>query len=1037
MDIASLHPIQLKALIDGHRDGLFREYKVHIKPLKQCLGLKPLAVGELLPPTSGSTEAELREKERAEEEESEGKLNIESCFIQCSTSGPGPLGGREKLEVDKAVIGWLTEIVHPNCGTGDVGGVMEIMEPPLDGGIFWGGKEEIPILRRPRVGEGELLELMHDSIPTINSPSRLPPVDTSILPSKLADMKLPFRRSKSEKDADGGDGGLCWSRKVKRDIAEWTAMAVRGEKLSMEGQVAEFLREVMKGGASEGGDSRVEVLQAEDIQEEMIDDMEILFPLEFRGVVEANAKKEEEWIGIEQPLPGEAMRIMKGVGHENGEGNELTLLGEYKGGYATENLTAALQEMQDISTCTPNTDSLHMPSSPPIHHLPIAPGGIPFTPSPSTKRPRECPTGYEDLYIEGPLTPLPSSPFPFHHGIPGAHKPPPPFVISLPPIDHGPSQEGKEEDLPASIAMDGRVFIAALMQEQLSADDGQLRESVPIMDVEPVEDLRLNAPWDGVNILLSSRAKYVDKFGSDMKKRRRWEQSWLGAAGETWLGANMIALELAWRPIFGRTYCVDILREEISDGKGEEILEEVERGVDIGMKGEKGLVPVVNEEAGWVSGQEEEEILEVVIPRRNGSEKRDTRESLGKRKREETGEDEVDVRVEEARGNHPLNSDCAGSPPSTSNSSEKRKRAETSWLLRSESPELDLNARTLEPIALTGIISSHEYPPTSGSSTTVTSPVSFGPIISPLTTSFSPSSAVATFMSLRNRTIPISRQNQTIVHPPPPIVQPALLQPPPVAAELAPRSSFPTNIPTPALPPILPKATFVISTALFQSHRGVLRRLKHIWQGKAEWVERDYTPIAMPSCGINRTGGGAKTSIVTLMKGENPIHCDDCEQPPLLVSPTSGIVFSSLHQVRQRVLLPGEKELPGPSGGMRDSLRRMSTTVDRLWVLVVASGVAAHSGDHLSPRDLETWWGFIAFCTSLEESSVHPVLIFPGAGGDADQPMAHWVTVVIAREVMKWNEAVKNFAPWWLWSQGEADDEGDCKGKDEGEDHNS
>lgn len=193
----------------------------------------------------------------------------------------------------------------------------------------------------------------------------------------------------------------------------------------------------------------------------------------------------------------------------------------------------------------------------------------------------------------------------------------------------------------------------------------------------------------------------------------------------------------------------------------------------------------------------------------------------------------------------------------------------------------------------------------------------------------------------------------------------------------------------------------------------------------------------MPSCGINRTGGGAKTSIVTLMKGENPIHCDDCEQPPLLVSPTSGIVFSSLHQVRQRVLLPGEKELPGPSGGMRDSLRRMSTTVDRLWVLVVASGVAAHSGDHLSPRDLETWWGFIAFCTSLEESSVHPVLIFPGAGGDADQPMAHWVTVVIAREVMKWNEAVKNSAPWWLWSQGEADDEGDCKGKDEGEDHNS
>lgn len=1045
MDIASLHPIQLKALIDGHRDGLFREYKVHIKPLKQCLGLKPLTVGELLPRTSSldehtsdGAEAELREKGRVAaaavvvDEDQEGQLNIESCFMmRCGAFG------REKLEADRVVVEWLAEIVHPSCGAGGVSGLVEIMEPPRDG-VWEKGREEIPVLRWPRGDEEEPLELMHGGTPTLNySHPRLPPIDIS--PSMLANMKLPFRRSKPEKDADGNDGGLRWSKKVKRDIAAWAAVAGRGEKLSMEGQVAEFLKEVMKGGSvvavdgqKEGACKVVEVLQAEDIQEDRIDDVEILFPLEFGGMVEAKAK-EEEWTGAVWPPPGEAVRIMQGVGHENGEGDELTLLGEFKGGYATENLSSALQEeKQDASTCTPKTASLHIPSSPPIHHLPVVQGEMPLTPSPSTKRPRECPIGYEDLYIEGPLTPLPSSPYPFHHNLPGAHKPPPPFVISLPPVDRGPSQEGNEESLPTPIATDGRAFIAALMQEQLSADDGQLRELVPIMDAGPgeeEEELRLNAPWDGINILYSSRARGVDRFESDTKKRRRWEKSWLGAAGEAWLGVNIIALELAWRPVVGKTYAADILREEIADGneKGEEMLEEVERGVDAGVRAEEGLVPVINEQVGWVGEQEEEEEdLEMIIARRNGGEKCDTRGPLGKRKRE-IREDEMNVRAEEAQGNHPLNSDYARPLPSTSNSSEKKNRTEISLLSPSQSTELGSGSGALE-LAPAGTVPPHEYPPAQENAITAGLPDSFGPIFTPLTTSFSPSAAVSTFMLLRNRTIPIALRNKTITHPPPPIVQPAPPQPPPVPAERTLTPPIPQNIPTPTLPPILPKATFVISTALFQSHRGVLRILKNIWQRKAEWVERDYPPIPMPSCSISSTGGGTRASVVTQVKGVNPIDCSDCEQPPLLVSPTSGIVFSSLHRIRQRVLLPGEKALPGSGGGMKDSLRRMSMTVDRLWVLVLASGVTvAYSGDYLSPRDLETWWGFTAFCASLEEGSVRPVLIFPGVGGDADGPFAHWAAAVMAGEAIKWNQAVKDFAPWW---QGEADGEGEGEGED-------
>ncbi|KAI5807284.1 hypothetical protein DFH27DRAFT_639967 [Peziza echinospora] len=41
MDITRIHGKQLKALIDGHRDGLFKEYNL-AKPIKQCLGFKPV-----------------------------------------------------------------------------------------------------------------------------------------------------------------------------------------------------------------------------------------------------------------------------------------------------------------------------------------------------------------------------------------------------------------------------------------------------------------------------------------------------------------------------------------------------------------------------------------------------------------------------------------------------------------------------------------------------------------------------------------------------------------------------------------------------------------------------------------------------------------------------------------------------------------------------------------------------------------------------------------------------------------------------------
>ncbi|KAF8448355.1 hypothetical protein BGX38DRAFT_594104 [Terfezia claveryi] len=741
MDVSRIHPIQVRALLDGHASGLFRDYHGNIKPLKLCLGLPRLLPGELTP---NEPAAELYDANEADT-----GIYLGTCFPQKGfgfTAGVG-LGlvgvGGEKFEADREVGRWMGEVITR---------IPEVKNPveflpvnSLGGGRGERFKEEVPLLRRPRgeewVGDGEYV-------------SKLP--EAGISSERLGKMRAPFRRSKAEKEADRGDGGLRWSRRVKREIGEWVAGATAGEKLQAERAVVEWMGEVIKRTVG-FGEGRVEIPELVILTSGEIEEDEVLFPLAL-GRKEEKPHEEAGWVNIEWPPKKEIMSELKKIGDDGLDGIEDTLLGEFRGGYVTENLTEnnleALGEGRNIST--PKATSLHIPSSPPTHHL-ITPGpaSSPASLPPSSKK-RDR-NGYKDLYIEGPLTPLPSSPFPFHHDCPkSAKKPRPHLKINLPPPDSTPPPQKiesiEEKFLPTPIITEGKSFLASLAQEQLSADDGLLRETVPIMDVD-LGEIRLAAPWDGIDVLLSTR---------DCDGDINVKESWLGLAVRWWSGEKVIGLELGWKPFTRNTWGMEILRESIGerDGNGEGglLLQEVERGVEVGRSAETRLAPRDWEEGLGEEKEEEEEELESILGIKEIQARCGVEETLGKRKRDREMRGGKNV---QDQGNDPSNEQRQPhiQNPKPSNVIDGRQafsiEPQSAKLLQSP-----LNRRhqlaailhdvTSHPPRKRLSVASKRLSPIKALAISKAPPI-FAPIFGTLTGSFSATSSLATFMSMRDR----------------------------------------------------------------------------------------------------------------------------------------------------------------------------------------------------------------------------------------------------------------------------------------------
>lgn len=955
--------------------------------MKLCLGLPQCLPGELAP---ADAQTELFESTPNEE------IYLGPCFPEKGfgfAAGPG-LGvvgigaGGERMEIGREVAEWIGEVTKRMVedeevfdGVG-VFGVGEEWRSKTD------GKMEIPLLRRPK-GEDDYLG---DEDGTALSRLRLPPIKI-FSREDLEGLKLPFVRGKEEKELDGGDGGVRWTRRVKREIGEWVAGAVVGERMVGDRTVMKWVVKIVN--SKEG-----EVLEDESDGSQMgwetLREEEVLFPLNEGG-------KEKIEIEIEWPPDKESMREMKSIAAGDREIEEQLLRGFQVGGIR-ENLQLSGEE-QDVLEGTPKTTSLHIPSSPPIHHLhPLISTSSPSQPaSPSTRKRRgECPTSYEDLYIEGPLTPLRSSPFsynPEHQK--SSKKPCLPITISLPPRAATPPFSSQiqetEISLPAPIISEAKYFIASLVQEQLTADDGQIREPIPIIDIDPAP-LRLAAPWDGVDVISTHRDDGASNSDIDMTC------NWLGLAGSRWGGEKATALELLWRPFSGKEWIGEMLKETIEGkGDGEELLEEIEMREVVERGAAEEEVCVSNwTERGFVGYESEEELEVVVFAKDKGVE-----DSLEKRKRgEESGMDVEGNAALRRRRQSPTRS------PQVHNETKQNQ-------VIPSTPTKPI--RHLDPL-LSGIISPHwgltsppkRYSPRvsdTGPAVNQNSTSVRTPIFKPLATAFSTSSALATFLGIRNVALPDIPNKQPSLK--------ALPQPLPLRSpQQMPVEIIEPQIPVPILPAVLPKAQFVMSASLLQSHRGVLRIVKTLWGTKADWIEREYPLIPAKKSTTYAKPWTTNSSLFP----RGPQTWEEDEAPPLLLSPMAGLYLTALHRIRKRVLLPGEKEVPGEGdSGVRESILRMSRTVERLWVLVVAARLT-------SVKDVEHWSCFLGFCAGVSGCDVRTVLVpYGGKEGEngGDEAVGRWVAWVMYSEARAWGRVIAMYAPWWADEDGNEDRGGD------------
>jgi hypothetical protein len=192
----------------------------------------------------------------------------------------------------------------------------------------------------------------------------------------------------------------------------------------------------------------------------------------------------------------------------------------------------------------------------------------------------------------------------------------------------------------------------------------------------------------------------------------------------------------------------------------------------------------------------------------------------------------------------------------------------------------------------------------------------------------------------------------------------ATVQPKP-AAERLPKAPqlVAVPFPVPEIPSSLPPADFIVSTTLL-SQRPLFRTIKALYPA-ARLIERDFSvPLG-------------NDSIFGL-----PKSCSDNDDADLLLSPTTGLLLTTLQRLRQRSSLPGEAATFNSGKGIKERIARVCKRYEQLLVLVSTSSKLSSSRS-----DLEVVAEFFGFAAALgTECNIVPRVI---EGGDDE--IATWI----------------------------------------------
>ena len=155
------------------------------------------------------------------------------------------------------------------------------------------------------------------------------------------------------------------------------------------------------------------------------------------------------------------------------------------------------------------------------------------------------------------------------------------------------------------------------------------------------------------------------------------------------------------------------------------------------------------------------------------------------------------------------------------------------------------------------------------------------------------------------------------------------------------------------------KRHFMISTA-FLSHRGLVHRMLDLYP-TADIIERDFNPQNLTE--------------------ESP---DDTlnHDADIIVSPSTGLLLTSLQKVKQRTL---------PGQASRSEVRdRISTTAPRYEQLIILVRDDQIHGEDMTQNDCEALADFIGFCASISSTDILVKLI-PGA----EDHLAKWIIALM------------------------------------------
>ena len=204
-------------------------------------------------------------------------------------------------------------------------------------------------------------------------------------------------------------------------------------------------------------------------------------------------------------------------------------------------------------------------------------------------------------------------------------------------------------------------------------------------------------------------------------------------------------------------------------------------------------------------------------------------------------------------------------------------------------------------------------------------------------------------------------------------------------------------LPSPVLSvPASPR--WFITSASFLSNRRLSRQVQRLYPS-AEYVERDFTLHQYQS----------QESLQWKAKGTSVHYGTMADEADMLLSPSTGLIWTSLQKIKQRSL-PGQLD----KSAARERISRTSQRYERLLVLISQNrstepDSANTNVQSLDNDDCTALAGFTTFCCSLPDE----VQTWFVAGGEED--LAKWIVAAMVKHGMDTDHELKLLQDETVW----------------------